>query len=286
MEVDCEGCAGCCVDWRTLAPPDVDHGRERRRPYEPVDDVYNLVPLTAAEVRRFLRAGLGDALTPRLFRAQGGVEVDGVPLAAINGRPVFLVGLRTVPKPVGPFGREPTWLPTCVFLDPTTLQCRIHGEATYPEECASYPGRQLSLGVETECERVERAWGGERLLDDAPGGRPPRLDASALGTKVFVHPDPDDLEGRIRRLLAGADGPADRAVFVAAAAAARPGTTAVDEESYGDYRERAATADSWVGRAAADWAARADDVGSEAPEPGVSERFEEERGAPSTPGWD
>lgn len=30
MDVNCEGCAGCCIDWRALSPEDTDH--ERRGP--------------------------------------------------------------------------------------------------------------------------------------------------------------------------------------------------------------------------------------------------------------
>ncbi|MFB6171746.1 MAG: YkgJ family cysteine cluster protein [Haloarculaceae archaeon] len=289
MEVNCEGCAGCCIDWRPVAPPDVDHDHERRGPYEPLDAVYNLVPLTGDEVRTFLRAGLAGALAPRLWRAPDpadGATVDGVPLAALSGRPVFFVGLRKVPKPVAPFGRPSTWLQTCTFLDPVTLQCRIHGTDRYPEECASYPGRNLALDVETECERVERAGGGERLLDDAPAGRPPRLDRSALGAKVFVHPDPDELDGRIRRLLADEPRPADRATFLAAAAASRPGSAAVDAEKYATARARALDAEAWVDGAIAEWRDRAGAPGTPAPEPSVARGVEDDRGAPGTPGWD
>jgi len=109
-------------------------------------------------------------MTPRLWRARDGpsVDVDGYEVAAVAGKPAFFVGLRTVPKPVGPFDTDPRWLPTCAFLDPETLQCRIHDTPEYPTECATYPGHHLALDVETECERVEEHVGGDRLLDDAP----------------------------------------------------------------------------------------------------------------------
>jgi hypothetical protein len=74
MEVNCEGCAGCCLDWRALAA-DLDH--ERRGPCEPIGDEYNLVALTRDEVRVFLDAGLGDALRPRLWHDGEREEGDG-----------------------------------------------------------------------------------------------------------------------------------------------------------------------------------------------------------------
>jgi Fe-S-cluster containining protein len=294
MEVNCEGCAGCCIDWRTIAPEASEH--ERRGSRKPLDNAYNLVPLTRGDARAFLDAGLADALTPRLWEDESGVEVDGVELAAIEGKPAFFLGLRKPPKPVAPFGTDdaddssdsdavvPTWLPTCAFLDPETLQCRIHDEAVYPTECAEYPGHNLKLGQQTECERVEAAFGGDRLLDDEP----PRalsgllLGPQAIGEKVFVYPDPDELEGVVGRLLADELTDDDRTRFVAAAIAGRPGTTGTDRETYDDALVKARAADSWVGRAIAEWEAMAAD---DEPNPSVAKRVEEERGAPPTPGW-
>jgi len=290
MEVNCEGCAGCCVDWRALA--DADHDHERRGPHDPVDDVYNLVPLTRDEVRAFVDAGYADALTPRCWTVAdpdaSTVAVDGYDLAAVAGKPAFYVGLRKVPKPVGPFETDERWLPTCAFLDPTTLQCRIHGDDLYPGECGAYPGHNLALDVETECERVEREVGGERLVDDAA---PADLDGlvlgpGAVGATVFVHPDPDALSGTIERVAARELTPEDRAEFVATAAAAAPGTVARNEARYERAYEAALAADSWVGRAAEAWAARAGDVGETAPDPTLAGSIEEARGAPETPGWD
>jgi hypothetical protein len=196
------------------------------------------------------------------------------------------MGLRKVPKPVGPFGTAPAWLPTCAFLDPATLQCRIHGDETYPADCAEYPGHNLALDAETECERVEGAFGGERLLDDEP---PADLDAlfvgpQAVGEKVFVHPDAEELSGVVERVAGGDLTPTDRAEFVAVAAASAPATTAVNDERYESVRERARDADSWVGAAAAAWAARA--AAGEPPDPGAGETVEEARDAPGTPGWE
>jgi len=286
MEVNCEGCAGCCLDWRALADRDLDH--ERRGPHHPLDDVYNFVALTRDEVRAFLDAGLGDAMRPRLWQHDGGTEVDGVPLAAVRGRPAFFVGLRKTPKPVAPFGRESeTWLPTCAFLDPETLQCRIHDSDRYPNECADFPGRNLELDAETECERVAAETGGERLLDDAvpEDMHGPVFGPQALGQKVFVHPDPDRLDGVVDRLLAGDLTDEDRAEFVAVAAAASPGTTAVNDEAYERAYEEALAADSWVGRAVADLQERGDEPGSDAPPASLAHRVERDRGAPGTPGW-
>jgi predicted transcriptional regulator len=288
MKVDCEGCAGCCIDWRETAPEGVSLDHERRGRFDPIDDAYNLVVLTREDVRAFVDAGLADALTPRLFHADEGapsVTVDGYDLAAIDGRPVFLMGLRKVRKPVEPFGEAPEWLPACAFLDPATLQCRIHDEEVYPSDCAEYPGHNLALDAESECERVEAAFGGERLVDDEP---PADLDAlfvgpQAVGGKVFVFPDAEELSGVVERVAAGELRSEDRARFVAAAAASAPGTTAVSDERYESVRERAA-AESWVGSAVAAWEERA--AAGESPEPELGEAVEAARGAPETPGWE
>jgi len=287
MEVHCEGCAGCCLDWRALAPDDADHGHERRGQYRPLDDVNNLVPLSCDEIRAFLAAGYAGALVPRLFRSTDGpsVTVGGVELAAIQGRPAFLVGLAKVPKPVAPFDTDPQWLPSCVFLDPETLQCRIHGGDLYPESCATYPGDNLALDAETECERVERVHGGTRLVDDAvPPDAEPLIGPHAVGARVFVHPDPERIAEAVQRLSAGEATRSDRAEFVGVAAAASPGTLAINEERYEQARERALDATSWVDAATADWTERADSGAD--PDPGTASTLEDERGAPGTPGWD
>jgi len=280
MEVDCENCAGCCIDWRPLSPHD-EHERGGAR--DPLDDTYNLVPLTREDVRGFVDAGLADALRPRLWQDDSGVEVDGYTLAAIDGRPVFFVGLRKPEKPVAPFGADPTWLPSCIFLDPDTLQCRIHDADLYPEECAEYPGHNLALDSETECERVEDAFGGDRLLDDTtPEGLSGLLlGPQALGSKVFCYPDPDDLDGVVERVVSDDLTAEDRARFVAAAAAGSPGTVAINENAFADYRDRALDADSWVSAAIEDWDSHRED----SPNPGLAEQVEEDRGAPTTPGW-
>jgi Fe-S-cluster containining protein len=312
MEVDCEGCAGCCLDWRPLAPDDLETDHERRGPYRPLDDTYNLASLSSDEVRAFLDRGYAAALTPRLFATDDGphVTVDGVELAAVAGRPAFLVGLRKVPKPVAPFDADPAWLDTCAFLDPVTLQCRIHDTDEYPETCRTYPGANLALGVDTECERVERAGGGQRLLDDeAPEDAAPAFGPGAVGARVFGHPDPDRIAGAVERLLAGEATAADRAEFVAVAAAASPGTIAVDDDRYERARARALESTSWVDDALAEWTTRAaerasaagTDTGSApgrdagagadpdtAPDadPTLARDVEDARGAPGTPGWD
>jgi hypothetical protein len=296
MRVDCEGCAGCCIDWRPLTARPLDH--ERRGPRPPLDDTYNLVPLTRDEVRDFVADGLGDALVPRLWRAEGeaGVEIDGMEVAAVAGRPAFFVGLRKPPKPVGPFGTEPRWLRSCVFLDPETLQCRIHGSDRYPTECADYPGHNLELDRETECERVESEWGGERLLEDEPpeGMEGLLLGPHALGSKVFTHPDPDRLAGLVSRAVTGDLTRADRAEFVGVAVGSSPGSVTVNDARAAEAREQVLAADSWAGRACTDWRDHAEDaeaLGDLVEHDAESlaalvAAVETDRGAPPTPGWD
>ncbi|WP_459824803.1 YkgJ family cysteine cluster protein [Halorubrum luteum] len=295
MELRCEGCAGCCVDWRPVDPEAAGSGdRTGRRPA--LDDTYDLVPLTCDEIADLLDRGLGDVLVPRLFEAapdDDAVTIDGVELAALRGRPVFVVGLCKPPKPVAPVGTETArWLDTCVFLDPTTLQCRIYGDEEYPRSCAVYPGRNLELGVETECERVEAAGGGDRLLDaavpeDLP---PPAFGPQAIGATVFAYPDPDELDGVVDRLRAARASDDDRARFVGAAVGSRPGSSAVDRERMSTARERARNADSWGGRATAAWRERAGSKGESVDlDPPDRERLvhrlEDDAGAPGTPGW-
>lgn len=288
MEVDCEGCAGCCIDWRPLADVASDH--ERRGPRRPLDDAYNLVPLTRDEIRDFIQAGLGDVLTPRLWTVDGeatrgtSVELDEYDIATYDGKPAFFVGLRTAPKPVAPFGQDAHWLPSCVFLDPTTLQCRIHDDALYPDECSDYPGRHLALDVESECERVETAFDGARLIDGAaPEDARPLFGPHAIGVKVFTHPTPEDLDGVVDRLATRTASKGDRATFVAAAAASAPGTTGVNEAKYAEYYEETVSARSWADAAIRDWHERQT---GDHPDPGLAERIEDGRGAPGTPGWD
>ena len=284
MEVNCEGCAGCCIDWRPLVPDGAE--LERRGPRQPLDDVHNLVPLTRDDVRSFIERGFGDAMTPRLWESDSGseIEIDGTPLAAIGGQPAFFVGLRKPPKPVGPFDESPSWLPTCVFLDPTTLQCRIHGSDVYPEECAEYPGHNLALDVETECERVERRFGGDRLLDDSV---PESLSGlllgpQAIGQKVFTHPDPDRLTGVIERVREDRLTTEDRAEFVASAAAASPGTIQHNDDVFERSYERVCETDSWAGGAIAEW----EQLTERTPDPTLADRVETGRGVPPTPGWE
>lgn len=289
MRVDCEGCAGCCLDWRPIAPADDDY--ERRGSREPLDDVYNFVPLTRDEVVAFVERGVADALAPRMWaasenRAEEGIEIDGANVAAVGGRPAFFVGLRKPPKPVAPFGRSRTWLRSCVFLDPETLQCRIHGDDEFPDECAEYPGHNLSLGQRTECERVEDAFGGDRLLDDeAPTGqRGLLLGPQAVGSKVFAHPDPSRLDGVVERMRRGDLTPADRAEFVAVAAGSRPGSVEISEERVERTREAVTETSSWVSDAVAEWTATAGELGTAATD--APDGVEEAHGAPETPGWE
>lgn len=284
MELHCRGCAGCCLDWRPIGEVS-EH--ERRGPRQPLDDVYNLVPLSRDDVRALVDTGLAAAMTPRLWAVESGpaVTVDGYDLAAIEGKPAFFVGLRKVPKPVGPFGTEPTWLPTCIFLDPQTLQCRVHDSEVYPAECAAYPGHNLAVGAETECERVEDAFQGTRLVDATPpdGADGPLFGPQAIGQKVFVFPEPESLSGVVDRFLDGELERADRARFIAAAAASSPGTTAIVQSAYEAVRSRVVSQSGWVQQAINAWESRAD---GEPPDPSLGEEIERARGAPPTPGWD
>ena len=332
MEVNCEGCAGCCLDWRGLLANDdtaardgIDgYGHRQRDPFEnadsnesareSLDDDPSFVPLTRDEVRAFLEAGMAAALTPRFWHAREeredprsldtssreapreGIEIDGHTVAAIAGRPVFFIGLRKPPKPVAPFGRaEPTWLPACVFLDPTTLQCRIHDDDLFPDECGAYPEHNLALAQDTECERVEAAFGGDRLLEadhDEPDDL--LLGSQAIGAKLFCHPWPSDLEGIVARAAADDLTREDRAETMAVAAASSPGTLALSEYHYERAKARAledadadteSATDSWVGPAIRDWYERCRGAGEAVPSPTVADALEVERGAPETPGW-
>ena len=295
MDLRCEGCAGCCVDWRPLAPTAAGSDRTGRRP--PIDDRYDLVPLTRDEVAAFLDDGLGDVLTPRLFEPAARddtAQIDGIDVAAVGDRPVFVVGLRKPPKPVAPVGTdEHRWLDTCVFLDPTTLQCRIHETDQYPRTCSTYPGHNLELDAETECERVEAAGGGDRLLDDDPPADlpAPAFGPHALGATVFAYPDPEALDGVVERLRDGDATADDRARFAGAAVGSRPGSLSVDRDRMADARARAREADSWAGGAIRGWADCAGDDGDPVVlDAAARERrvrdLEDDAGAPGTPGWD
>ncbi|MFC3958877.1 YkgJ family cysteine cluster protein [Halovivax cerinus] len=317
MDVRCRDCAGCCLDWRalaeTLAVDDEGGSSEsgetsdgRRGPFPSLDGVYNLVPLERDEVSAFVDAGLGDVLTPRLWEAEEddpNVVIGTHRVAAVRGRPAFFVGLRKPPKPVAPFGRtDAAWLPTCAFLDPTTLQCRIHDDGLYPSECDAYPAHNVALGQETECERVEAATGEQRLRDaegagDATGDDGLLFGPQAIGGKVFCHPEPAEIEGAVDRIARGATTAEDRAEFVAVAAASSPGTLGQSRPHYERAREATLETDSWAGEAIAEWTRLARDGRSEAagavevddhptPHPALAEQVEGARGAPETPGWD
>lgn len=285
MDVDCAGCAGCCIDWRPLTDTAPDH--ERRGPHQPLDDAYNLVPLTRDDVTDLLDAGYADAMTPRLWRTpdDAAVTIDGVDIAAIDGRPAFYLGLRSPPKPVAPFDTDPHWLRSCVFLDPSTLQCRIHDKDWYPTECAEYPRHNLALGAETECERVEDTFGGDRLLDrSVPADHTPRhLGPQAVGHTVFAYPNPATLEDSIAAIANRSLDGELRARFVAVAAASAPGTVEPNDDRYEDALERARSTESWVGTAVDAWETVA---GTNDPNPTLATRIETAHGAPPTSGWD
>lgn len=266
MPVDCKGCAGCYIDWRDIAPAGVDLAHERHDRIVPFDEAYNLVPLTSDEVRAFLRSGLGDALMPCLFAADGSAaydeeargkadgetdrdddlefSVDRWDLSAIDGRPALYVGFRTTPKPVDPFGTNLSWLPVCALLESETLLFRLHDYDRYSETCATYPSDNLALGLETECQRVEApmATNGSSTTASATA-MPPLGGVGALGPTVFAHQAPRRLAGRVKRVAAGESTAADRVEFVAVAASS-PGSLAVNEGDFEVARERVRVADS------------------------------------------
>ncbi|WP_239639488.1 YkgJ family cysteine cluster protein [Halobiforma nitratireducens] len=322
MELNCEGCAACCMDWRPLLEEfesdgdrERDADRSRHRPFrdgasdgtggrEPLDDDPNFVPLTREEVRGFVDDGMASALTPRFWAARDesdGVEIDGYTLAAVAGRPAFFVGLRKPPKPVAPFGlEERRWLPACVFLDPDTLQCRLHDDERYPAECSAYPAHNLALEQSAECERVESTVdaGTARLLEADVEADPDGLllGTQAIGEKLFCHPEPDRLAGTIGRIAAGESTPADRAETLAVAAASSPGTLATSAYHYDQAKARVLETGpeddredaSWVGPAIDEWYRHAARIGGEANDDRGSDlatAVEGRRGAPETPGW-
>lgn len=289
MQVNCEGCAGCCLDWRPLTSANTDQpSHEHRDPRTPLDDRYNFPTLSADEVRAFVDSGLGDALTVRLFTPAENddvVSIDGYELAAIQDRPVFLIGLKAAIKPVAPFAETRTWLPTCVFLDPKTLQCRIHDDDLYPKTCSTYPATNLQLERETECERVESKFGGERLRDKTPPETAPNpFRSAALGGTVFAHPDPEDLTGVIDRLVTDRATREDRAQCIGVAAGSRHGTIEIDEKRSHQARQKVVETDSWVATAEDKWSSRADSIGNTVA--GDWTDCDETAGGPETPGWE
>lgn len=280
MEVDCEGCAGCCLDWRSLVEDPSTHERDGNR--TPIDDMYNFVPLTRDEVQAFYEHDLTDALVPRLWYDDDGLDIDKYSIATINNHPVFYLGPAKPSKPVAPFNSPSTWLPTCVFLDPETLQCRIHNSELYPAECAEYPGHNLDLGVETECERVEASFGGSRLLDDSVPEDMSELllGPQAIGQKIFMHPDAERLTDILPRVEAGEVTHDDTVEFVAAALAGSPGMTSVDIDRYNNLKEEIQQSKSWAGKAIESWEAL-----QRTHDPNTTLAKTVESNAPPTPGW-
>lgn len=290
MEVDCEGCAGCCIDWRPLAEGDIGRSHiaslSPSTRYTPLDDIGNFVALARDEIRSLIDAGLSDGLIPRLWTVKdGGVSIGSYRLAAIDSHPVFFIGLRKTPKPIAPFGTsKPQWLDACVFLDPSTLQCRIHGTELYPSECDAYPSYNVLLGAETECERVERHTGSRRLLDtDVEDVDAPLLGPQAIGQKLFVHPWPEELEESLDAVAAGDLSEDDRAEFIGIAAASSPGTTSVSIGHYERAKADVAGKGSWISKAIEERADRRATIGSTTEDTDAG--LEERHGAPRTPGW-
>ena len=280
MEVDCAGCAACCIDWRPL-------DRQAHTPIgdtTALDERMNLVPLSSDDIRALVREGYGDVFRPRLWRPsddQPSVCIDEVELVAIAGKPVFSVGLRQLRKPVAPFGQPSQSLRTCVFLDPSSLQCRIHESPAYPSACATYPGHHLLLAVESECERVEKRWETPKIIDDSvpPDIALPQLGVQALGSTVFLHPDPDRLSGVIERLSSETLSDDDRREFVAVAMSQSPGMPHVDDARYHNARKKLKHTTSWVSATAIEREGATEETSSSVTS------LELSHGAPKTPGW-
>ncbi|GAB3707672.1 hypothetical protein GCM10028858_27000 [Halorubrum pallidum] len=121
--------------------------------------------------------------------------------------------------------------------------------------------------------------------------RPPPFGPQALGTTVFAHPAPDELDGVVARLRAGEATADDRARFVGVAVGSRPASLSADRDRAAAAAARVREADSWVGRAVREWRARAGERGAPVTIP-VRDRdrlvreLEDDAGAPETTGWE
>jgi len=284
MEVNCEGCAGCCIDWRALNDAKVDH--ERRGRYVPLDDVGNLAPIRRDGSGPSSTKGSATSSSPDCSPARAtppSISTEPRWRPSTDG-PHSSSACASRPKPVGPFDSDSTWLPTCAFLDPTTLQCRIHGDDLYPETCRRYPRREPRAG---RGDGVRARGSGLRRVpaDRRRTARRRRTDLRARGGRDdgVRSPRPRPADGRRRPPAERRVDPEDRAEFVAVAAASSPAMLAVSDPVYEETREQVLDADSWAGRAIDRWTDRAGDAGTDAPAPApLAKEFEEEAGAPET----
>lgn len=286
VELNCQECAGCCIDWHSVVP-DREFTDTTFEGYTPYDSRDKFVTVSSDEVRKFIQSGYGDGLIPRLFQPTdnqlGCMTIDGVELASIDSQPVFLMGLRSTRKPVAPFGLDPSWLPTCIFLDPDSLQCRIHNSKVYPDTCARYPADNLYFDAETECERVEQIFGEDRLLEHDDSSPRPTIGPGSVGGTVFLHPKPERLDGLIKPLLEDPAVEPGRIEFSAVAAASAPGVDHIDQERYEQVHSQLSGSTSWISEVADRWK-QIYEMGKPTDHAETLD-VEVPTGAPPTPGW-
>mgnify|MGYP000742330397 CR=1 FL=1 len=185
MNLRCAGCAGCCVDWRPLDPAAA--GTDRTGDRHPLDDAYDLVPLTRDEVAAFLADGLADVLRPRLFTpapADDRVAIDGIDVAAVDDRPVGYAIVIPGPETVA-------YLPELAVAP--DRQREGYGSALLEYVCAELAGDgydQLRLSVLAVDERARQFYDScgfqrlERLPDEFERG-----DGILLATDLELDPD-------------------------------------------------------------------------------------------------
>ncbi len=286
MKLNCKECAGCCIDWRSMASKNIDMNHEWRGKYKPIDNTYNLVVLTKDDIVNLLQSGYVDSMTPRLFySSKKSIEINGISIASIDEKPIFFIGIRKVKKPVSPFGKDSRWLPSCIFLDPSNLQCRIHDSEIYPESCFNYPKNNIALDLETECERVEKNFNQRRLKNEEGIKETSNVffGPEVIGHKIFVYQNKNELSNIINDIKKNNLDKKQRYKFIATAIASSPGSTTINKKKFQEALSKAYESESWINDTINDWKQRKQ---NEKPNPKKSGIVETKRGAPKTPGWD